>query len=228
MALPNDSVQQAEGAGATIATHLISSKEHHVSLEAGPSGHIRGTVPGYYLYQTPRATTTTATDYFDLFNPTGSGKVVTLRGMYSVVQQVGTGNSAVTSWGWSAIRTSAAGTGGTAFTYNSAAPTTTQGDIVVMPIDTTSATVSGVLTGRGVPTGGATAAQFLFSFELNAALANASSNMGQGINWIPEFPDYQSIVLQENQGLKIRQNTATASGTTNAARFGFILAFTVR
>lgn len=227
MALPNDSVQQAEGAGATTATHLISAKEYAVVLQATPTGHIRGSVPGYYLYQVPRATTAAATDYFDFFNPTGSGKVVTIRGLYSVIQQVGTGSTVVTTWDWSFIRTSAVGTGGTAHVYGATAPTTVQGDITINPIDSTSVNL-GTMTARAVPTGGATAAQFLFGFQLNTALANASSQLGQGINWIPEFPDYQSIVLNENQGIKIRQITATASGTTNAARFGFILAFTAR
>src|SRR5687768_17320637 len=86
MTLANDSVLITPGTGTTIASHTVSSKEHQVVMLADPDGHIQGTAAAYVMTQQPRVTTAAATDFFDLFNATGSGKIIRIRGIWIAVQ----------------------------------------------------------------------------------------------------------------------------------------------
>ena len=45
MSQANDSVLVTPGAGATVATHLVSAKEYQVVMVADESGHIQQTLP---------------------------------------------------------------------------------------------------------------------------------------------------------------------------------------
>jgi hypothetical protein len=223
MALPNDSFAVTpSGSGALIATHLISGKEYMVNMPADHDGHIEGSLPAYYLYQTPRVTTAAATDFFDIFNATGSGKIIRIRGIYPVTQ-VTAANTLVPTFEFQVIRTSAVGTAGTAHTYGGAAAGAA-GIVNIAPVDSTNAALPAQITSRSLPTGGATAAQFLFSVWLITEETNPATTLVQGINMVPVFPFEQPVELQESQGLKIRQITATASTGVN---FGWLVAFVV-
>lgn len=223
MSLAGNSVLVTPGSGATIATQTVSGKDHQVVMLADQDGHIQGTAGSYMLYQQPRVTTAAATDFFDLFNATGSGKIIRLRGLYPVIESTAAFTQA-TTWRFDLFRTSAVGTGGTAHTFEGAAAPTT-GLVNIARLSTTDApTLSASITSRALPTGGATAAAFMFGIFLQPEETNASSNLAQWVNMFPQLPYENPFELQENQGFKVRQITATASTGTN---FGWLLTFAV-
>jgi hypothetical protein len=214
------------GSGDVIATHLVSSKEHELVMLATPDGHIVGTEPSYILYQQPRTLTAAVTDFFDLFNATGSGKVIRLIGLYPVLESTAAWTQGST-YRFDLIRTSAVGTGGTAYTSEgTAAPAA--GALNITRLSTADASVlTGVtqITARSLPTAGATAAAFWFSVFLQPEETNAASSMAQWVNLFPVLPTGNIFELQENQGFKVRQITTT--GTLTGTNFGWLLSFTV-
>lgn len=225
MTLANDSILVTPGSGSTVATHTVSSKEHQVVILADQDGHIQGTSNAYCLVQTPRVTTAAATDFFDLFNATGSGKVIRVRGIYATIQ-VTAASAIIPSFQFSVIRTSAVGTGGTAYTSEGAAAPAA-GVLNITRFSTADASaLSSVtqITARSLPTGGATAAAFWFDIWLNSEETNAATYLMQSVNMVPQLPFDNAFELQENQGFKIRQITATASTGCN---FGFIVTLAV-
>lgn len=224
MALAPDSITIPDAAsGLEHAGKNVSSKFHPVVMTADPDGHIQGTAPSYHLVQQPRVTTAAATDFFDLFNATGSGKIVRLRGLYPILE-VTAASAIVPTFRFDLFFTSAVGTGGTVAAFESAtAPAAGAGSIVRLST-ADAGTLPAQITVRTLPTGGATAARYLFPIHLTSEETNAGIVMAQGINWLPQLPYNPPYELQENQGFKIRQITATASIGTN---FGWILAFAV-
>ena len=223
MTLANDSVLVTPGSGATVATHAVGGKEYQAVMLADADGHIYGTAPAYMFVQVPRVTTAAATDFFDLFNATGSGKIVRLRGLYPILE-VTAASAIVPTFRFDLFRTSAIGTGGTAHTFEGAAAPAAGAANIVRLSTADAPTLSASITARTLPTGGATAAAYLFSIQLTSEETNAGIVDAQGINWLPQFPFDNAIELQENQGIKIRQITAAASTGTN---FGWLLAFAV-
>lgn len=222
MTIANDSILVTPGTGATCATHLVGGKEHQVFMAADIDGHIQGSAPAYLLYQQPRVTTAAATDFFDLFNATGSGRIVRLRGLWPAIQ-ITAASAIVPSFQFSLIRTSAVGTGGTTVsTTATAAPAAGAG--CISQFSTLDSALPAQITARTLPTGGATAAAFLFNILMCSEETNAAVYLSQQINWLPELPYAPPFELQENQGVKLRQITATASTGTN---FGWLLAFVV-
>lgn len=223
MTQPNDSfLRNPDGAGTALPTHLVGGKEYPVVMEADADGHIVGSPPAYLLYQHPRVTTAAATDFFDIFNAAGSGKVIRVRGLWPVIQ-VTAASAVVPSWEFHLYRTSAVGTGGVAGTYNSAtAPST--GGVNITPLDSTASALPAQITARSLPTAGATAQHFVFPLLLTSEETNPAAYLFQGINFIPELAHDQPLEIQEGQGLKLRQVTATASTGTN---FGWLMAFTL-
>lgn len=223
MSLPNSTILVTPGSGETVATHTISGVKYQVVLVGDQDGHIQGTGPSYQLSQVPRVTTAGATDFFDLFNATGSGKVIRLRGLYPIIE-ITAASAIVPTFRFDCFRTSAVGTGGTAHTFEGAAAPTT-GLIQIARLSTADAsTLPAQITCRALPTGGATAAAYLYSAYLQSEETNASTTLAPGINLFPQLPFDQAYELQENQGFKVRQITATASTGTN---FGWLLTFVV-
>lgn len=223
MTLPANSILVTPGSGATVATQTISAKDYQVILLADQDGHIQGSGPTYQLVQMPRVTTAAATDFFDLFNATGSGKIIRLRGLYPIIELTAA-SAIIPTFRFDLFRTSAIGTGGTAHTFEGAAAPAA-GAIQIARFSTADAgTLSASITCRSLPTGGATAACFLMPFQLQSEETNASTTLVQGINVFPQLPFDQAYELQENQGFKVRQITATASTGTN---FGWLLTFVV-
>jgi hypothetical protein len=174
----------------------------------------------YYLYQSPRVTTAAATDLLDLFNAAGSGKKIRILGVYPVIQ-VTAASAIIPSFQFSLIKTSAVGTGGTVHTFEGAAAPTT-GLVNIARVDGTDATLPAQVTARALPTGGATAAKFLFDIWLPTEETNAATYMLQMFNWLPASEPIKEPILAEGEGVKLRQITATASTGTN---FGWLIAF---
>lgn len=221
MTLPNASAASFDAS--VIATHLISSKEYQVFMSADPDGHIHGSAPSYIFVQVPRVTTAAATDFFDIFNATGSGKIVRLRGIWPILQ-VTAASAIVPTFQFDLFRTSAVGTGGTTAAFEGAASPAAGAGAISRLSTVDAGTLPAQITARTLPTAGATAADWLFTMHLTSEETNAGIVMAQGINWLPQLPYNPPFELQENQGFKIRQITATASTGTN---FGWIVAFAV-
>jgi hypothetical protein len=207
MSLPNDSITVTPGAGATVATHSAASKEYQVVMVADDSGHIQQTVPTY-TWWIPNQVVGANKLYGDLFNATGSGKVLEVRGLWAIPKSdvAVTGTLAV---GIGLYRTSAVGTGGTAHTYNGG---TSQTSHVITPWDTNNAALPSQVTARQAPTGGATVSAFYWEQYLFTEETNAATYYGPFINLIPVGTMNQRITLNEGQGFLIKQGSVASAG----------------
>lgn len=214
MAQPNDSFQKAaDGSGALIATHTPAgqSKEHQVFMQADPSGHLRGTAE-YYFYNIISSVHVAAasTLTWDMFNAHASLIVRVL-----VIKPVVNLETAVTGVGfeWQLLRTTAVGTGGTAQTAWLA--------------DLNDTALNASITCRLKATGGATASTSLRWFYTNSEETLAGNQLLGGATWanvvpLPLVDTGKGIVLRQNQGLRVNQETNSAAGNT-----GWLIGFTV-
>lgn len=208
MSLANDSILVTPGSGATVATHLVGSKEHEIVMVASESGHIRNSLPTYSWW-IPTAAVGAGKLYGDIFNAVGSGKVINLHGIWVIVDT----DTAVTgALGIQILllRTSAAGTGGTAPTYNGGTAETVG---TIVPYDTNNAALPAQITARALPTGGATIAAFYWGqFLAGEEAATSMAYIGSFQNLLPVGLNIQELVLREGQGLLIKQGPVAATG----------------
>lgn len=144
--------------------------------------------------------------YFDLFNATGSGKVMKLRS----VRPVKNGSIAVTgvlSIQMFLTRTTAVGTGGTVNTIEG----TALNQLTICDFDLSNAALPAQITARLAPTGGATAGaivaeRHIFPEETNGATYEAQDFLFDiGL-------DTQDFVVRENTGVRVVQGTVASVG----------------
>lgn len=219
MAQANDSILVTPGSGATVATHLINGKEYQAVVLADDSGHIHGSLASY-TYATPAAAVGANKLYLDLFNASGSGVVIDIRGIWCIpktdVAVVGALGIRVDLY-----RTSAVGTGGTAHSYKSATPDVAGGNI--SPFDTNNAALPAQVTARWLPTGGATISEWIFpTYSLGEETATSQAFMSQYQNLMPVLVVGQKFTLREGQGILLKQGAVAATGS-----IGFLVVFTV-
>jgi len=216
MTLPASSATVA--AGDVIATHTVASKEYQVVMRADDSGHIEGSIPTYSWW-TPASTSGASKLFADLFNASGSGKIIEISGIWAIPK------SDVAVTGVIAVpiglyRTSAVGTGGTSHTYNGGSASSAH---VITPWDTNNPSLPAQVTARANPTGGATIAALFWEQYLFTEETNAATYVGAFINLLPELPGMQRITLNEGQGLLIKEGpTASPIGS-----FSFLTQFTM-
>lgn len=219
MTQANDSILVTPGSGATVATELINGKEHQVVVLADNSGHIHGSLPSY-MYTTPAAAVGANKLYLDLFNASGSGKVMDVRGIWIVpktdVAVVGALGIRIDLY-----RTSAVGTGGTAHSYKSATPDVAGGNIT--PFDTANAALPAQITARWLPTGGATISEWLIAtYSLGEETATSQAFISQYQNILPQLTIGQKLAIREGQGILLKQGAVAATGS-----IAFLIAFTL-
>jgi hypothetical protein len=199
----NDSILVTPGTGATVATHLINSKEHQVVVLATESGLIYGSEQ-IYIYSTGNTANVAAarTTFFDLFNATGSGVVVEIYGIYiipALAAVTGIGNT------WELAWSSTVGSGGTTLTGTKA--------------DQSNAAVNANVTARTKPTGGATIGSVLQYINGSSEETSPYAGMASILNHVDwcgaGAGPLQPITIREGQGIKIDQTTNSAVGTTN-------------
>ena len=218
MSLANDSVAVTPGSGATVATHAPGDgKEYQVVMIADESGHLQQTLPTYSWW-IPGAAVGASKLYADLFNASGSGKILEVRGLWAV-PKIDVAVTGVVGIEMGLYRTSAVGTGGTAHTYNGGSAMTTH---AITPLDTANAALPAQVTARTVPTAGATIgaiywAQYVFTEE-----TGAGTHLIQYQNLLPVTAYGQRITLREGQGLLIKQGTVAGVGSV-----GFLGVFTL-
>ena len=205
--------------GGVIATHTLDAKEHQVVIQADDSGHLVGSLPTY-IWATPSAAVGANKLYLDLFNAAGSGKIIDVRGIWIIpdtdVAVVGALGIRIDLY-----RTSAVGTGGTVFAYRSATPDVAGGSVT--PSDTTNAAIPAQVTGRHLPTGGATIDDWVFAtYTLGEETATSQAYMSQYQNIMPNLLWGQKFGIREGEGILLKQGTIAATGN-----IGFLLAFTL-
>ena len=219
MTQANDSVLVTPGTGPQIATHLVGGKEHQVVMLADDGGHVHGSL-ATYMWATPLAAAVANKLYADLFNATGSGKVIDIRGIWAI-PKTDVAVAGALGIRLDLYRTSAVGTGGTVAAYKSATPDVAGGNI--NPFDTDNPALPAQITGRHLPTGGATIAQWLFpTYTLGEETATSQAYMSQYQNLIPVLTVGQKLTIRENQGLLVKQGAVAATGNVQ-----LLMVFTV-
>lgn len=209
MTQANDSITVTPGSGATVATHLVNGKEYQVVIVAGADGHILNSAPAYRL-SLPSQAVGASKLYLDLFNATGSGKVMNILSIYAYVDN----DTAVTGTvgvQLSLFRTTAVGTGGTAATTNGVVDTAA----TISYFDTAGTALPAQVTARLNPTGGATkgawlGSRWVFTEETNAASAIAGTN---GAVFIRN--EGADLIVRENEGIRIDQGTVASVGNVS-------------
>lgn len=194
MTQANDSILVTPGTGATVATHLVGGKEHQVVMVADADGHIRGTAEKFIVATGNSANVAAArTTHFDLFNASGSGKVIEVTGLFIIPTLAAVTGDGLT---WEIIKTSAVGTGGTTLTPRAA--------------DSNSAALPAQITALSKPTGGATTNFVLTYPNTSSEETTPYAGMASILNHLPE-----PIILREGEGLKLDQTTNSSIGSTN-------------
>ena len=219
MAQANDSILVTPGTGATVATHLVAGKEHQVVCVADDSGHIQGSLPTYFYCSPPIAVGANKL-LVDLFNATGSGKVMDIRGVW-LVPKLDVAVTSAVAVRVDLYRTSAVGTGGTAASVDSATPDVGGGNFT--KFDESNAAIPSQITARVIPTGGATISRWMF--PSNYAPEESATSQGYIAQWqnlIPNFSFGQKIVVRENTGLLFKQGAVASVGSVS-----ILIAFTL-
>lgn len=202
----NDSVLVTPGVGTAIATHLVNGKEYQVIMVAGDDGQIEGSNPRY-RFVCPSVAVGANKVYCDLFNATGSGKVMKILSVFAYpdIDTAVTGTLGVEV---ALTRTTAVGTGGTAATNDSTSLTVP----TITRLDTADAVVPAQVTGRSAPAGGATAGAYIGSRWVFTEETNAGSALsaGQGADIIRN--DGAKLIVRENEGIRIVQGAVASVG----------------
>jgi hypothetical protein len=213
-----DSILVTPGSGATVATHTANNKEHQVVMIADTSGHIQGSLPTYF-YCTPPIAVGANKLMFDIFNASGSAKVMDVRGIWLTpkLDATVTGTLGVRL---DLFRTSAIGTTGTAASSDSATVDVGGGNFT--KFDENNAALPAGITARVAPGGGATNSRWLFQMGYFPEETNSSGFLTPMINWIPSFLYGQKLVVRENTGICVRQGAVASVGSVS-----FLVAFTL-
>jgi hypothetical protein len=194
MSLAGDSIDITPGTGAVVATETVAGKEHQVVMMAHASGHIKGTIPTYYYWSTFDAGALNEV-LIDIFNASGSGKILKIRKMFVHHNQA---TVVGVPFLYDVIKTTAVGTGGTTITGR--------------PVDSANAAIPAQVTCRHAATGGATTSFTYFGFAVDTEETRPGTSIAPMINWMPEGEDVQEIVLREGEGLKVVQTTSSTVG----------------
>lgn len=218
MAQANDSASTG-AAGQIIATHLVNAKEHQVVMLADESGHISGSLPTYGLITPPIAVGANKL-LLDIFNATGSGKVMDIRGAWLIpkLDAAVTGALAVRV---DMFRTGAVGTGGSTVATGSATRDAATGSF--WAFDTANAALPAQITARVAPTGGATALHWLLpNMVATEETATSMGHATQFQNLIPQFFYGQKLAIREGQGVLFQQGAVAGVGSVS-----ILVAFTL-
>lgn len=210
MTLPNSSVAVTAGSGVNVATHTVNAKEIQAVAITDESGHLAGSLPTYGLITQPIAVGASKL-YLDLFNASGSGKVIDVRGIWLIpkLDAAVTGALAIRM---DVYRTSAVGTGGTAAVSDGA----TIDVASFWKFDENNAAIPAQITARVAPAGGATISRWLF--PNNVAPEESNTSMGYLTQWqnlVPSFLFGQKFIFREGQGLLLKQGTVASVGSVS-------------
>lgn len=170
-------------------------------MPLGPNSLIYGVKTGSSVHVLAASTL-----FFDMFNAEAA-KMVRVLAIRHIVNL----ETAVVGVGfeWQVLRTTAAGTGGTALTP--------------FPADTEDAAVPAGVTARLKATGGATAGTSLIDYYTHSEEGSAapttqiSTGLTENENLLPVCLREKGLVLNPNQGFRINQETNSADGNSSIA-----------
>jgi len=210
--LADSNVPITAGAGTIIAAHTANAKLYQAIMLANSDGHLIHQLPDYFYSIGPTVHVAAAsTLMWDLFNA-DAAKIVRVLSIQHIVDL----ETAVTGVGfeWQLLRTTAIGTAGTAQTAWLA--------------DTTDPALDTDITCRLKATGGATASTSLRRYYTHSEETQAGNQLAggayQGMDVIPWILRERGggIVLRQNQGLRLNQETNSAAGNS-----GWLVGFCV-
>ncbi len=207
MALPNNSITITAGVGTNLAAESISSKLYQVLMLAGPHGHIKGTRDSYIAIGFANSAVGANKVHYDLWN--ASGLNVAIHGIW-INNDFAVGVTGLVAVRIDLFRTTAIGTGGTAFTNENTAATET-----ISRIDPAGAAVPAGLTMRKAPTGGATSGAFIGqAYFMPEEGVTSIGYLTQWQNMIryAGMDDVKDLVVPNNAGLKIVQGPVASVG----------------
>lgn len=227
MALPNDAVLVTPGSGATIATHSpggSNTTEYQVTMLANATGHIVDSMPTYGL-NIPQLLLAANKYHWEFFNSPSSGKTVTCRGLWPVVE-LSQSNAATLIPRWELFRTTALSSGGTASAAFESSSTVLANFFRLNPNDTS---LSSHITAKTQLTS-ITTGTFLWPMYISPAAYGsiasvAAMNINQltaGINFIPQREFGQELIVPPGQGIALRQGTVASAGS-----MGWLIEFTI-
>lgn len=208
MALSNDSITVTPGSGATVATHNPGDgKEYQVVMVADPNGQLQKSNPIYRLIVPPQAVGANKV-HADLFNATGTGKVMRILSAFCFVN-LDTAVTGTVGLRISLTRTTSVGTGGTAATNEGTSVTAP----AISRFDTSFAELPSGVTARASPTGGATAGallatRYMFTEETNAGSAVAAA---LGCEFVRDSG--AGLIVRQNEGIRFVQGSVASVGT---------------
>lgn len=201
MTLPNAQAIRADDAsGVALATHQVAGKDYQVVLLAGPSGHLRDTLPTWYVFTGGQALAANKV-HLSIFNGAGSGVVLKVRKLFLLNLQTAAVTGVMVLW--RVLRSSSAGTGGTTVTPR--------------PADSQNP----ALPAQVVVTSNPTTPTEVFTWfehavandEIGATSAFPTPQILAGLNLLAEGEVLQEITLREGEGLLVKQITSTTVGS---------------
>lgn len=152
--------------------------------------------------------------FFDLFNATGSGRMLKVKSVRAI-KDGSVGVNGALSVKLFLTRTTAIGTGGTAAVENGTSLTVP----AISEHDTASAALPAQITARLAPAGGATADAVIAERHVFTEETNASTY--DRIEFVtPEAVDIQPIKIRENEGIRVVQGPVASVGN-----IGFSITF---
>lgn len=211
MALPNDSIAITPGSGAVVAAHTINSKTYQVVIPAGPNGHLVDSTPTFVAWANDVSCDNTANvSHFSILNEEANS-IVQIHKLFAVNLNV----TAIT---------------GIMLRFDIMRITAHSGGTTITPetMDSTNAALASGVTCRSKST--VTEGNRLFGYACTndevgvTGAVIAGTHALQGLNLVFESPRIQDLTLRQNQGLHVKQVTATSVGGI----YGYICVFTVK
>lgn len=215
-----DNIAITSGAGTTVASDDIGGVQfQRIKLIHGVDGvnagdvaetnplpvTLRSDTPAYSVFVPAQAVGANKV-FFDIFNATGSGKVMKVKSARAIKD----GSAAVTgtiSVKLHLTKTSAVGTGGTAATTDGSSLTA----MTISEHDSANAALPAQVTGRLAPAGGATAGAVIADRHVMPEETNAST-YDRVEFLLCEGVDVQPLTIRENEGFRIVQGPVASVG----------------
>lgn len=217
MTLPTSSIVITAGSGTNLAAQTVSSKLYQVMMLAGPQGHIRGTRDSYIAVAFANSAVGVSKVHYDLWN--GSSNTIEVHGIW-INNDFAVGIAGTVALRIDAFRTTAVGTGGTAFTFENTSATES-----ITRIDPNGATLPAGISMRKAPTGGATSGAFIGQAYFQQE--EGVTSIGYLTQWqnmvrYAGMDDVKELVIPPSSGLKLVQGPVAAVG-----QVGMRMVFTV-
>lgn len=199
----------------TLLTALIATAQPRTSSGIQTGTLLISESEITYWWNTPHEVAGSDKVFGDLFNASGSGKVIRIIGIYPINKSDSTVTGSV-AIRFDTYRTSTVGTGGIPALYKSAFRDADGGSI--SPGDTDYANLPAQVTARWLPSGGATISEWVSRAACFVEETNAASHLCSGQTNMISSP----IVLREGEGLLLMQGPIASTGSI-AFRIVFIV-----